>query len=443
MQSPMQTVSPTMSHPLAHRLAELAPIWQQRLRDFLSRFGSATVAHIRAEQVVGGMRGVPALLCETSLVVPEEGLRIRGLPIAQLADKTPEEIFWLLCTGELPTNEQVASLRALLAERAPVPDYVWNALRALPTDSHPMALLSLGLLAMERESVFRTAFEQGVPRAELWQFLLEDCVTLLGRIPTLAAGIYRLRFAHAEPIEPNPELDWASNFAAMLGLPDPSGQFRDLLRLYLVLHSDHEGGNVSALTGYTVASALSDPFYAVSAGLNGLAGPLHGLANQECLRFLLQLIERLGPNPNDEAVERYLWDWLAQGHVIPGYGHAVLRVTDPRFLLFRDFAQRHGLQHELIGLVEQLYRIVPQVLQRHGKAKNPYPNVDAISGALLYIYGLREFEFYTVLFGVSRALGICAQIVVHRILGTPIMRPKSLTLSELEALARASLTPAS
>ncbi len=430
-----------MSALLVQRLSELAPQWQQRLRDVLAQYGSAAVADIRAEQIVGGMRGVPALLCETSVVIPSEGLRIRNIPIAQIADRTPEEIFWLLCTGELPTAEQTASLRHTLAERAAVPEYVWNALRALPQDSHPMAMLSLGLLAMERESAFRAAFESGTPRSELWRSLLEDCLTLLGRITTLAAGIYRMRFHNAEPIPPNPELDWASNFAAMLGIPDPTGQFRDLVRLYLVLHSDHEGGNVSALTGYTVASALSDPFYAISAGLNGLAGPLHGLANQECLRFLLRILERLGAHPSDDAVEQYLWDWLTSGHVIPGYGHAVLRVTDPRFTLFREFAERYNLQHELISLVNQLYRIVPQVLQRHGKVKNPYPNVDAISGSLLYIYGMREFEFYTVMFGVSRALGICAQILVHRILGTPIMRPKSVTLEELEAMAQKALSP--
>lgn len=304
-----------------------------------------------------------------------------------------------------------------------------------------MAMLSLGVLAMERESTFRQAFQQGVPRSELWKFWLDDCLTLLGRLTTLAAGIYRLRFHRSEPLLPNPELDWASNYATLLGLPDPTGQFRDLIRLYLVLHSDHEGGNVSAMTGYTVASALSDPFYAISAGLNGLAGPLHGLANQECLRFLLQMIDTLGTNPSDEAVEQYVWSWLQGGHVIPGYGHAVLRVPDPRFTLFRQFAQRYNLQHELIALVEQLYRIVPQVLQRHGKAKNPWPNVDAISGSLLYAYGMRESEFYTVMFGVSRALGICAQTLTHRILGTPIMRPKSVTLQELEQMTAHSLVP--
>lgn len=428
-----------MSNPLVERLSELAPQWQQQLRELLAQHGSTPVAEIRLEQIVGGMRGVPALLCETSLVIPTEGLRIRNIPIAELADRTPEEIFWLLCTGQLPTAEETAWLRQTLAQRAVVPDYVWQALRALPSDSHPMAMLSLALLAMERESSFRRAFEQGVPRGELWKYLLEDCLTLLGRITTVAAGIYRLRFHAAEPIAPNPELDWASNYAAMLGIADPEGQFRDLVRLYLVLHSDHEGGNVSALTGYTVASALSDPFYAISAGLNGLAGPLHGLANQECLRFLLDILERLGSKPSDEAVEQYLWEWLTSGHVIPGYGHAVLRVTDPRFVLFRRFAERYNLQHELIALVDQLYRIVPQVLQRHGKAKNPWPNVDAISGSLLYIYGMREFEFYTVMFGVSRALGICAQILVHRILGTPIMRPKSVTLQELQQMVKAAL----
>ncbi len=422
-------------HPLHQRLTELAPQWQEQLQTFLAQHGTATIATLQARQVIGGMRGVPALLCETSLVVPNEGLRIRDIPIAELADRTPEEIFWLLCTGELPTAEQTAWLRQFWAEHATVPDYVWQALKALPSDSHPMAMLSLGLLAMERESAFRRAFEEGVPRAQLWHAWLEDCLMLLSRITTLAAGIYRIRFHQAEPLPPDPTLDWASNYAAMLGLPDPTGQFRDLVRLYLVLHSDHEGGNVSAMTGYTVASALSDPFYAISAGLNGLAGPLHGLANQECLRFLLQLLGKLGTSPSDEALEQELWQWLTSGHVIPGYGHAVLRVTDPRFLLFQQFAHRWQLQHELIALVDQLYRIVPQVLRRHGKAQNPWPNVDAISGVLLYVSGMREFEFYTVMFGVSRALGICAQTLIHRILGTPIVRPKSLTLQELRQLA--------
>ncbi len=420
---------------LAERLSQLAPVWRQQYRELLAEYGNAVVAEIRAGQVAGGMRGVPALLCETSLVIPTEGLRIRGISILELQDRTPEEIFYLLCTGELPTEEQHAAMRQELAQRASVPPYVWNALRALPADSHPMALLSAGLLMMERESAFRKAFEAGTPRAELWKPLLEDCLTLLGRLPTLAAGIYRLRFHGAEPNEPNPQADWASNYAAMLGLPDPEGRFRDLVRLYLVLHSDHEGGNVSALTGYTVASALSDPFYAISAALNGLAGPLHGLANQECLRFLLHIQQELGPTPDDRQLEQFLEQWLASGRVIPGYGHAVLRVTDPRFTAFRTFAQRHGLQHELIALVEQLYRIVPTVLQRQGKAKNPWPNIDAISGVLLYTHGLREFEYYTVLFGVSRAMGICAQLLVHRILDTPIMRPKSVTLEQLRTMA--------
>ncbi|MCS6966081.1 MAG: citrate (Si)-synthase [Candidatus Kapabacteria bacterium] len=428
-----------MSTLLRQRLETLAPQWQQQLHTLLSQHGNTPIADIRIEQVIGGMRGVPALLCETSLVIPTEGLRIRNIPITEIADRTPEAIFWLLCTGELPTAEEHDSLRQALAERATVPEYVWNVLHALPRDAHPMAMLSLGLLAMEQESAFRRAFEEGASRGELWKALLEDCLTLLGRITTLAAGIYRIRFSNADPILPDLGLDWASNFARMLGLPDPTGQFRDLVRLYLVLHSDHEGGNVSALTGYTVASALSDPFYALSAGLNGLAGPLHGLANQECLRFLLQTLEALGPQPSDDVLEQYVWNWITSGHVIPGYGHAVLRVTDPRFTIFRQFAERYHLQHELIALVNQLFQIVPRVLQRHGKAKNPWPNVDAISGSLLYIYGMREFEFYTVMFGVSRALGICAQILVHRILGTPIMRPKSLTLQELEQMARSTV----
>ena len=181
--------------------------------------------------------------------------------------------------------------------------------------------------------------------------------------------------------------------------------------------SDHEGGNVSAHTGKLVGSALSDPFLAFGASLNGLAGPLHGLANQEVLVWLRRMQSKIGQDATDEAVKEYVWSTLNGGHVVPGYGHAVLRKTDPRYTAQREFALKHLPDDPMFKLVAQVYKIVPDVLLAAGKAKNPWPNVDAHSGVLLTHYGLNEMQFYTVLFGVSRAFGVAAQLIWDRALG--------------------------
>ena len=209
------------------------------------------------------------------------------------------------------------------------------------------------------------------------------------------------------------------------------------MRLYLVLHSDHEGGNVSAHTTHLVGSALSDAYYSLAAGMNGLAGPLHGLANQEVLRWVMNLMDELGGVPTKEQLTKYCWDTLNSGKVIPGYGHAVLRVTDPRFTAFLGFGQKHMADDPIFAIVNKVYDIVPGVLKEHGKAKNPWPNVDAGSGSLLYHYGMKEFSYYTVLFAISRAMGMCSQMVVSRAMGYSLERPKSLPTKVLKAQAGA------
>ena len=263
-------------------------------------------------------------------------------------------------------------------------------------------------------------------KTEYWEPMLEDCLDLLAKLPGIAAGIYRMRFNKGKRIAPKKGLSWSENFAHMLGIPDPDGSFADCMRLYLVLHCDHEGGNVSAHACHLVGSALSDAYYSVSAGLNGLAGPLHGLANQECLNWVLELKKMFGGVPSDEQLTKFTWDTLNSGKVIPGYGHAVLRVTDPRFTAFKEFGMKHFPNDPIMKMIDRLYAVVPKVLKKQGKAKNPWPNVDAGSGALLYHYGMKEFSYYTVLFSVSRAMGMCSQLVVNRALGAPLERPKSV-----------------
>jgi len=412
---------------LQNKLAKLIPEWRSETSALVKAHGDKKISDVTVLQAYGGMRGVKAMICDTSEVPPDVGLLIRGTPIGQLADKTPEDIFYLLCTGELPNARDRNALSEEFAARAKVPSYVWKVLEAMPKDSHPMCMLDTAVLAMERESKFRAAYDEGMHKQDYWKPMLEDSLDLLARMPAIAAGIYRMRFKKGKRISPKKGLTWAENYAHMLGIKDPSGEFADCMRLYLVLHCDHEGGNVSAHTCHLVGSALSDAYYSVSAGLNGLAGPLHGLANQECLSWIIDLNKKFKGRPSRDDVRQAAWDTLNSGKVIPGYGHAVLRVSDPRFVEFRAFGMKHFPNDPIMKTVNNVFEIVPEVLKEQGKAKNPWPNVDAGSGALLYHYGMKEFSYYTVLFSVSRAMGMLSQLVVNRALGSPIERPKSVT----------------
>ncbi len=421
---------------LKEKFAAKLPELREDIRGLVKEHGKKVISQVNIEQTFGGMRGVKSLVCDTSLVEPDKGLVIRDIPVKQLTKKLPEEILWLLLTGELPSEEELKSLQADLKKRQRVPDYVWKVLNAMPLNSHPMAMFNTLILVLERESQFRKQYTKGMRKEQYWEPALEDCLNVIAKLPALAAAVYRRRYKKGARIKPNPKLDWAANYAYMLGIKGPTGEFANLMRLYMVLHSDHESGNVSAFTTHTVASALSDIYYALSAGLNGLAGPLHGLANQECLKWILDSLKKFGGKvPSAEELRKFAWDTLNSGKVIPGYGHAVLRITDPRFDAFLDFGKRVCPDDPIFQLVALVFDVVPPVLKEQGKAKDPWPNVDAASGSLLYHFGLKEFEYYTVLFGVSRALGVCTQMVISRALGLAIVRPKSVTTAWLKQFA--------
>ena len=416
-----------MGNLLKNKISSLLPALREEAKSIVKEHGKKNISEVTIDQLYGGMRGVKGLVCDTSEVGLDTGLVIRGIPILQLTDKLPEEIFYLLLTGELPDAEALKDLQNGLSSRAQLPQYVIDMLNALPDDTHPMVMLNTAILAMEYDSEFRKAYNSGAAKASLWEYMYEDCLNIIARVPVLAAYIYRKRFNKGEMIQPDKNLDWAANYAKMLGIQDDNGKLADLMRLYMVLHSDHEGGNVSAFTTYTVGSALSDAYYAISAGLNGLAGPLHGLANQECLAFIVKLRNDIGHSPTDNEVRDYCQKLLDSGRVIPGYGHAVLRVTDPRFTAFLEFGNSCIPDDEIFKIVKQLFEIVPDILIKQGKAKDPWPNVDAGSGSMLYHYGLKEYEYYTVVFSVSRILGLSAQLILARGMNASIVRPKSVT----------------
>ena len=406
-------------------LSEKINIWQKEIHSVIKDKGQKVISEVTVSQAYGGMRGVKGLTCETSAVSADRGLIIRGYPLTDISHISPEEVFYLLLTGELPDSDAVNDIQDQLKNNQKVPEYVWKILESMPKHSHPMTMLTTAIQSMQVDSIFVKKYNDGTPKTDLWKWTLDDGITLLSAIPGIAAGIYRMRYNKGDRIEPDKTLDWAGNFAHMLGIQDED--FKKLMRLYLMLHCDHEGGNVSAFSSLTVASALSSPFLSVAAGLNGLAGPLHGLANQECLKFVLDVKDHFKTVPSDEDLKDFCWDRLNNGRVIPGYGHAVLRCPDPRFSAFMDFGENYIRNDDIFSIVQSLFKVVPPVLLEQGKAKNPWPNVDAASGSLLYYYGLKEFNYYTVLFSISRSMGIIAQMVINRAMGIPITRPKSVT----------------
>jgi citrate synthase len=417
---------------LQESLAEKIPVWREHIMELVAANSEKMISSVSLKQLCGGLRGVQALICNTSYVHPEKGLFIRGTPIADLADRLPEEIFYLLCTGELPDEKALTSLQEDLKARSEVPTYVWDTIKSLPEETHPMVMLSIAILSMQRQSVFARKYNEGMRKGDHWETTLEDCLQIIAKIPTIVAGIYRMRVVYKKRILSDPYRDWAGDFAKMLDIEDPDDELPILIRLYMVLHCDHEGGNVSANVSRIVNSALSDPYYSITAGLNGLAGPLHGLANQECLKYVQAIEENFSGVPSEGELMDYIWATLNSGRVIPGYGHAVLRATDPRFTALLNFGKRVCPYDNVYRIVELLFKVVPKILKEQGKAQNPWPNVDAASGALLFHFGITRFDFYTVMFAASRILGISAQIIMSRGLFAPIFRPKSVTTGWIE-----------
>ncbi len=436
---------------LREKIAAQLPAWRTRVQSLVEKHGAVVVDQVTVSQVYGGMRDLKALVTDISYVDPLRGITLRGLSVPEVLEKLPKlpgcqmpyvgGLYFLLLTGEVPSRQEAEAVEAEWARRAEVPSYVFEVLRAMPASAHPMTLLSMAVLSMQGTSEFVRRYQAGMGREEYWKATLEDALNLTARLPVIAAFIYRMKFrGDTTPPSYRADGDYGANFARMMGVADMEG-YAELSRLYFILHSDHELGNVSAHATHLVASTLSDVYYAFSAGLNGLAGPLHGLANQESLAWLNQICEQFGGLPTRQQLHDFVWDTLKAGKVIPGYGHAVLRVTDPRFTAQLEFAREHFPEDTLVRLAELVYEIVPQVLKEQGKAKNPAPNVDAISGALQSHFGVRECEFHTVLFGVGRALGVTANLVWARALCQPIERPKSVTTAMLEEMVKAAARP--
>ena len=428
----------TLKSKLSKKIDEHRP----RTERLLKEYGDVQIDSVTVSQIIGGMRGIKSLVTDISYLDPEEGIRYRGYTLDEVIQNLPkakgaempyvEGLLYLLLTGDFPNKEEVMLVVEQFNKRRIVPRYVYDVIDSFPTSSHPMAIFSTAILTMNRESVFNREYHAGLKKEDYWEATYEDALNLLAKLPEIAAYIYNKLYRKGDRILSNPNLDMGADFANMMGIDKP---YDDVSRLHFIIHSDHESGNVSAHTGHLVASSLSDIYLSISAMINGLAGPLHGLANQEVLRWLQDVMDKMDNKiPTEDEMKQFVWDTLNSGQVIPGFGHAVLRKTDPRYMLQRDFSKKHLPDDPIFKYADLLYKVVPPILQEHGKAKNPWPNVDAQSGVIQWHYGVKDYDFYTVLFGIGRSIGICANIIWDRALGYPLERPKSVTTDMLEKM---------
>lgn len=373
---------------------------------------------ITKEHLETGLRGFPVGYCTTSVVDPMKGLHYMGQPIAQLAMKKPEEVIYLLCTGAEGNEKQIEAFSKELQKRAPLSEKTVAAIKKLPREGHPMALFSIAIMLA---GVFEGKNDY-----------VEDAWNLIAKVPEIAAQVINHHAGWGGCRSSNPKLGYMENFTQMLNVPKADlKQLTEAMRLFNVLHYDHGGGNLSTFVGKATASSLEDIWGSIAAAMNALAGPRHGRANQDCLEFVEQILKELGEKADAAALEAHIRKKLDNKELVFGFGHAVLRVEDARATVLYDTAKKQYASHPLVKTALLLRAVVPGILKENPKISDPYPNVDAISGILLTAAGFPYPEYFTVLFGLSRVVGIARQIVFERCeardgRGLPIVRPKYL-----------------
>jgi citrate synthase len=371
---------------------------------------------ITKEHLETGLRGYPVGYCTTSTVDPVKGLFYAGHAVSELDRWEPEQVIYLLYFGKVGMPEEVAKFAENLRSRAKCSSDLIRHIRLLPRKGHPMKIFCAAILLA---GIFEGKNDYQ-----------EDCLNLIAKIPEITAAVINHHAGWEDSKPSQPELGYIENFTHLLNVP--KGNVRELTRafkLFNLLHYDHGGGNLSAFVGKAVASGLEDMYGSIAASLCGLAGPRHGKANQDCLHFVKDLLTELGENATEEQIREILERKLANQELIFGFGHAVLRVEDPRATLLYQVANQFYSEHPLVKMAQLLRKVGTKVLQENQKIADPYPNVDAISGVLLSVAGFPYPDYFTILFGMARIVGISRQIVYERLearqgKGTPIVRPK-------------------
>lgn len=373
---------------------------------------------ITADKLDTGLRGFPVGYCTTSHVDPQKGLFYIGKPVDELAYREPIEVIYLLYYGKEGSEKEVKEFAALISDRSIMHPDVVKAIYALPREGHPMKLFSAAILLLgmlEATGDYR-----------------EDCINLIAKMPHLAACVINHHAGWGPTPEPQSKIGYMENFAHMLKVPKANKkELIPAFKLFNILHYDHGGGNLSTFVGKAVASGLADMYGSICSAMCALAGPRHGKANQDCLEFVVEVLDEVGEAATAAQVEKLIRHRLATNQLVFGFGHAVLRVEDPRATVQYDFVKQHYPDHHLVKIALLLRSEGSKVLSENPKISDPHPNVDAISGTMLTAAGFAYSEYYTILFGLSRSVGIAIQVVADRVearggKGTPIVRPKYL-----------------
>lgn len=387
---------------------------------------SDVLFEVKKENLETGLRGYPVGYCTTSSVDPVKGLFYAGHPVSEIDQWDPEQVIFLLYYGKEGTKEEMAKFSEDLQRRAPCSRGLIESIENLPRSAHPMKLFSAALLMAE-------SFE-GVDNYR------EDCLNLIAKVPEIAAKIINYHAGWGGTNPSDPRLGYMGNFLNMLKVPEvDQSRLLQALTLFNILHYDHGGGNLSAFVGKAVASGLEDLYGSIAAAMCALAGPRHGKANQDSLKFVRKLVGELGETASEEQVEAVLRLKLEDNELISGFGHAVLRTEDPRATLLYRVTEETSPDHPLVRMAHLLRRAGTKILKENPKVSDPYPNVDAISGVMLTAAGFPYSEYYTVLFGMARVVGISRQIVYEREearegKGTPIVRPKYFFKAAVQSL---------
>ncbi|MCB1111122.1 MAG: citrate (Si)-synthase [Chlamydiales bacterium] len=377
---------------------------------------SEVLFEITRDKLETGMRGYPVGYCITSSVDPEKGLFYGGRAVSEMATWDPEAVIYLLYYGRQGNDEEVARFSDVLRRRAVVSPKVIEHIYALPREGHPMELFCAALLIC--------GMIEGTGDYK------EDCINVIAKMPVIAAAVINHHAGWGGINTSNPGIGYMENFAQLLNVPNANlEELARVFRIFNVLHYDHGGGNLSAFIGKGIASGLEDMYGSLAGAMCALSGPRHGKANQDCLEFVKEVHHELGNGASAKQVEELIRKRLANDQLVFGFGHAVLRVEDPRATIFYELAQKQYADNPLVKIALLLRSEGSKVLAENPKISDPHPNVDAISGTVLSAAGFPYPEYFTVLFGVSRCVGIARQIVYERCeardgKGTPIIRPK-------------------
>jgi citrate synthase len=377
---------------------------------------SQVLFEVTEDNLDTGMRGYPVGYCPTSHVDPMKGLYYGEKLVSELAFQDPEKVVYLLVHGKEGTEKDINDFSKALQKRSSCSPELIQAIQALPRTGHPMQLFIAALVLagmIEGKNDYR-----------------EDCLNVIAKIPLIAATVINHHAGWGGCNPSKPELGYMENFSQMLRVPNvDEKELVKVFRIFNVLHYDHGGGNLSTFIGKAVSSGLQDMYGSLAAAMSALAGPRHGKANQDCLEFVKEVLKNVGEKATPETVEKNIRNRLENNQLVFGFGHAVLRVEDPRATVLYGYAQKHFPNDPLVKIALLLRTEGSKVLKENPKISDPYPNVDAISGTLLSAAGFPYPEYFTVLFGLSRCVGIARQIVYDRVearggKGTPIVRPK-------------------